>query len=271
MTTDLTTWLVGVRGGKLAVYLGGDAGAPPVVFNHAILTSSAMWHEQFALLVKEGWRVIGVDTRGHGASDPVDSPYSFEDLVADNIAVLDRLEITRAHFVGLSLGGMTGVGLGITHPDRLLSLCLCDMRADAPPAFAASWDERIPLAERQGTAALAVATAERWFGKVFLDAHPQIMLWLTQMIGATSVPGFVGCARAIQGLDYLGEVSRITTPTTLIVGANDSVLPEAMRDIQGRIRGSVFEVIPNAGHLPNIDQRDAFDTVLLRHLRRVAG
>jgi 3-oxoadipate enol-lactonase len=271
MMTDLTLWPVGVRGGKLAVYLGGDAGAPPVVFNHAILTSSAMWREQFGLLVKEGWRVIGIDTRGHGASDPMASPYSFADLVADNIAVLDRLEIARAHFVGLSLGGMTGMGLGLAHPDRLLSLCLCDMRADAPLAFAASWDERIALAERQGTAALAAATAERWFGKAFLEAHPSIAQWLMQIIGVTSVAGFVGCARAIQGLDYLGAVSRITTPTTLIVGANDSVLPEAMRDIHDHIRGSVFEVIPSAGHLPNIDQRDVFDAALLRHLRRVAG
>jgi 3-oxoadipate enol-lactonase len=260
---------VGVDGGQLAVHLGGDAGAPPVIFNHAILTSSAMWREQFALLVKEGWRVIGVDARGHGASDPLDSPYGFSDLVADNIAVLDALKIARAHFVGLSMGGMTGAGLGIAHPDRLLSLCLCDMRADAPPAFAAPWDERIILVERQGTAALAASTAERWFGKVFLDAHPDIAQWLAQMIGATSVPGFVGGARAIQGLDYLGGVARITTPTTLVVGANDSVLPEAMRDIQGRIRGAVLEVIQNAGHLPNVDQRTAFDTVLLRHLRRV--
>jgi 3-oxoadipate enol-lactonase len=252
------------------VHLGGDAGAPPVVFNHAILTSSAMWREQFALLVKEGWRVIGVDARGHGASDPLDSPYGFADLVADNISVLDVLGIARAHFVGLSLGGMTGVGLGVAHPDRLLSLCLCDMRADAPPAFAAPWGERITLAEGQGTAALAATTAERWLGKAFLDAHPGIAQWLVQVIGATSVPGFVGCAHAIQGLDYLGAVPRITTPTTLIVGANDSVLPGAMRDIHGQIRGSVFEVIPNAGHLPNIDQRDAFDAALLRHLRRVA-
>jgi 3-oxoadipate enol-lactonase len=259
-----------VGAGELAVQLSGDADATPVVFNHAILTSSAMWRGQLALLAQEGWQVITVDARGHGASDPLAPPYSFSELVADNIAVLDALGIERAHFVGLSLGGMTGLGLGIAHPDRLLSLCLCDIRADAPPAFAAPWDERIAVAERQGIAALAGPTLERWFGKAFLDAHPDTARWLAQMIGATSVPGFVGCARALQGLDYLRAVVQITTPTTLIVGADDSVLPEAMRDIQSRIDGSVLEIIPAAGHLPNVHQQGAFDAALLRHLRRVA-
>lgn len=270
MTKTLATQRIRVSMGELAVHLMGDAGAPPVLFNHAILTSSSMWREQFPLLVREGWRVISLDARGHGASDPLPPPYSFSELVADNVAVLDALSIERAHFVGLSLGGMTGLGLGLAHPDRFMSLCVCDVRADAPPAFIAPWDERIALAERQGTGALAAPTIQRWFGKAFLDARPDTALWLADMIGVTSVPGFVGCARALQGLDYLDAVVGIATPTTLIVGANDSVLPEAMREIHARISGSVLEIIPGAGHLPNIERRPVFDAALLRHLRRVA-
>jgi 3-oxoadipate enol-lactonase len=75
----------------------------------------------------------------------------------------------------------------------------------------------------------------------------------------------VRCARAIQGLDYLARVSEIALPTTLIVGANDGVLPQAMTEIHGRISGSVLVVIAQAGHLPNIDQPEAFDAVLMRH------
>jgi 3-oxoadipate enol-lactonase len=83
------------------------------------------------------------------------------------------------------------------------------------------------------------------------------------------VEGFVGCARAIQRLDYLPRVSQIQAPTTLIVGANDGPLPQAMADLQKLIPGSVLEVIADAGHLPNIDQPAAFEAALLRHFERV--
>jgi len=178
------------------------------------------------------------------------------------------LQVERAHYVGLSLGGMSGFGLGIDHSDRLLSLCLCDARADAPPAFAAPWDERIAIAQQRGCAALAEATVDRWFGRAFLEAHADIKSRFLEVMAKTSVMGFTGCAQAIQKLDYLRDVGRIQLPVTLIVGANDGPLPQAMRDLQALIPGAVLEVIPGAGHLPNIEQPDAFNAALLRHLSK---
>jgi 3-oxoadipate enol-lactonase len=146
---------------------------------------------------------------------------------------------------------------------------LCDARADAPAAVAAPWEERMQSALREGCASLAVSTTERWFGKPFLEAHPELAQRFRAGVGATTVEGFVGCARAIQRLDYLARVPRIQAPTTLIVGANDGPLPQAMADIHKLIPGSVLDVIPGAGHLPNIDQPAAFDKALLRHFERV--
>ena len=262
-----------VRGaaGDLAVYAQGDPGAPVVVMAHSILSSSMMWMDQAALLSEWGWRVICVDTRGHGGSQAGSAPWTMDDLAADTVAVLDALQIGRAHYVGLSLGGMSGFGLGIRHPDRLLSLCLCDARADAPAAFAAPWDERIEIAQRAGCGALAASTTERWFGKPFLDAHPELAERFRATAAGTSTEGFAGCARAIQKLDYLGDVGHIEAPTTLVVGANDGPLPQAMEHIGSLIPGARLEVIPDAGHLPNIDQHEVFDAVLLRHLQQAEG
>ena len=191
-------------------------------------------------------------------------------LAGDMVTILDAMGIERAHYLGLSLGAMSGFGLAIHHADRLLSLCLCDGRADMPSALGAPWDERIRLAREQGCVALSVSTPERWFGKPFLDANPAIAQQFNSTVAATQVEGFCGCAQAIQGLDYFSQVSAITSPTTLIVGANDGPLPQAMQSLQGLIPGSVLEVIPNAGHLPNIDQPAAFNAALLRHLERVS-
>jgi 3-oxoadipate enol-lactonase len=256
--------------GVVALHVHGDEAAPAILMTHSILSSSMMWEAQAVLLAARGWRVIRADTRGHGASQAPAAPYAMDDLVADTVAVLDALHIERVHYVGLSLGGMSGFGLGIRHADRLLSLCLCDARADAPAAFAAPWDERIAIAREQGCGALAGSTIERWFGKAFVDANPAIAQRFRNVAAATPVKGFEGCARAIQKLDYLRELERIATPTTLIVGANDGPLPQAMQEIQARIPGAALEVIDGAGHLPNIDQPDAFNAALLRHLERVA-
>lgn len=254
---------------EVAVRIAGDAQAPAVLMSHSILSSSFMWEAQADILVERGWRVILADTRGHGDSSAPPAPYAIDDLVADTVAVLDALGLERVHLVGLSLGGMMGFGLGILHPRRVASLVLCDARADMPAELGAVWDQRIETALREGCGALAVSTTERWFGKRFLEAHPALAQRFRDGVARTSVEGFVGCARAIQRLDYLSRVERIAAPTTLIVGANDGPLPEAMAQLKQRVTGSALEVIPDAGHLPNIDQPDAFNAALLRHFARV--
>jgi 3-oxoadipate enol-lactonase len=253
--------------GRLTLRLGGPAGGPAVLLNHSILTSSAIWVRQAVLLAGQGFRVICLDTRGHGASEAPPAPYALDDLAADNVAVLDALGIDRACFIGISLGGMTGLGLALRHAKRLASLCVIAARADAPAPFAAAWDERIDIARSKGVAALAGPTAERWSGRTFLDAHPDLARALLACIGETSAEGFVGCAQAIQGLDYLGEVGRITTPTTLIIGSHDETLLQPMRDLAGLIPGAVLEEIAGAGHLPQLDRPAETEAALMRHLR----
>jgi 3-oxoadipate enol-lactonase len=252
--------------GRLAVQRWGDDAAPAVLMNHSILASSQMWEEQAALLAERGWQVLCLDTRGHGQSEAPQPPYTVADLADDNIAVLDGLGIAKAHFVGLSLGAMTGFGIGIDHADRILSLCLCDGRADTPPAMRGMWEERIVLARAQGCAPLAAGTLERWFSPQFMQQHPERVAPLQAAIEKTSANGFVGAAQAIQALDELGRVSRIKLPTTFIVGANDGPLPQAMRELQALVPGAKLEVIADAGHLPNIDQPEAYNAALLRHL-----
>lgn len=261
-----------VRGhhGDLSIVLQGDPRSKAVVLNHSILSSSVMWEEQAVMLAAEGWRVVRIDTTGHGESPAPAGPVSMDGLAADTVAVLDALGLERAHYVGLSLGGMSGFGLGIHHADRLLSLVLCDARADAPPAFSAPWDDRIALATSLGSCEpLAAPTIERWFGKEFVAAQPFICQRLKSVAATTSVAGFVRCARAIQGLDYLDALKTITVPVTLLVGSNDGLLPAAMQDLHERIPGSVLETVLDAGHLPNIDQPALFNHALNRHLARV--
>lgn len=251
---------------ELAFIDEGDKSHPAVVMTHSILTTGKMWEAQAALLVKNGFRVIRADTRGHGASSSLPAPYSMNDLASDTVAILDALGIAKAHYVGLSLGGMSGFGLGIDFGNRVLSLVLCGTRADMPAAAGAVWNERIDMAVAANSCApLAKPTTERWFTSAFLSANPSAAALFPALITGTSVDGFVGTARAIQGLDYLPRAGQIAVPTTLIVGSNDGPLVDALRGVSSVIKGSKYELIEDAGHLSNIDQPAAFNAALLKH------
>ncbi len=272
MSDPIQTLRVAGPAGELSVTVQGPANGAPVLMAHSILSSGMMWEEQATLLAARGYRVVRADTRGHGASAAPSTPpalCTMADLVADHVAILDALAIPKAHYIGLSLGCMSGFGLGIMHPGRLLSLVLCDGRADMPAAAGAVWPERITAAQAKGCAALAAATVERWFGRAFLDANPATEQRFIAAVSATSVAGFAGCAQAIIALDFLPRVAQITSPTTLIVGANDGPLPGVIQALPAALTGvpggAQVEVIANAGHLPNIDQPAAFNAALVRH------
>lgn len=251
--------------GQIAVHISGPSDGPAVLMNHSILSSSMMWHEQASLLAATGWRVICADTRGHGQSECMTQSCTMDNLVADSLSVLDGLHIQKAHYVGLSLGGMSGIGFGIQHADRLLSMVLCDCRADMPAALGDVWNDRMASAIQDGCQSLANVTTERWFGSEFLAANPATAKAFKDTIGLTQINGFLSCAKAIQGLHYLPQVDQIKVPTSLIAGANDGPLPLAMQAMQQIISGSHLDIIPNAGHLPNIDQTQLFNAALMRH------
>lgn len=262
---------IGVAGpsGMLSARIGGPADGEAVLFCHSILTSSAIWARQAASLAARGFRVVCVDMRGHGLSEAVPGPYAMDDLVADIVTVLDVLELARVHFVGVSQGGMIGFGIGARHQERLASLLVVGARADAPAPFAAAWDDRIALVNSERSVEnLAFPTAERWFGADFLRDHPSVRGALLSCIRQTSAEGFIGCARAIQGLDYISEIPAIRPPAMLAVGEHDALLVQPMRDLQPLFCDCVFEIIPNAGHLPQVDQPQLFSLLLTKHLNQ---
>jgi len=256
-----------VNGIEHHVQLGGPETAPVVMLSHSLASSMVMWNPQLAVL-EQHFRVLRYDVRGHGGSATSPVSYSLDDLAADVVGLLDSLDIQQVHFVGLSMGGMIGQGLGIHHPGRLLSLCLCDTMAQVPAEAQSTWQERIDKAREGGMAALAEATLERWFTAPFRNGQPDQLAPIRQSILETPVEGFVGAAEAIRKLDYLAQLSGIRLPTLVMVGADDTGTPvSAAEAIQQRIPGAQLRVLPNAAHLANIEQSHAFNETLLGFLQ----
>jgi len=166
------------------------------------LTDFGMWDAQVAGFGRH-YRLLRYDARGHGDTQATQGAYSIGLLVEDAVALLDALAIERVHFVCLSMGGMIAQLLASKHPERLLSVSLCDTACRLPPESA--WDERINLALTKGTAAFMQPMTRRWLTPGFYAQHPEIVAKLGAMIAKTSVSGAVGCVEAKRNGVLRGE------------------------------------------------------------------
>jgi 3-oxoadipate enol-lactonase len=255
------------NGHYLNCELTGKAGAPVVMLSHSLGASLAMWEPQRTAL-EPSFQVLTYDMCGHGLSDISGGAYTLEQLAEDALGVMDALNIGRVHFVGLSIGGMIAQALALNHADRLLSLVLCSTSAYLPPPARPIVQERIDLARRQGLGALVDSTLERWFTPLYAKENPKKVNPVRNQFLATSVDGYIGCSEAISQLNFIEQLSKITLPTLILVGAEDPGTPVAASEaIHERIRGSKLAILPSASHLGNIEQAEFFNEHLLEFLK----
>jgi 3-oxoadipate enol-lactonase len=255
--------IVSVNGVDIATSVEGRDGAPWIVLSNSLGANYHSWDDQMSLLT-EHFRVLRYDTRGHGRSSAPAGPYSLEDLTGDVIALMDHYRIGRATFLGLSMGGMTGLGLAINHPDRIARLVCCDARSDAPQPFVDNWTARIASVESAGTMEpIAAFNKERWFTPACIAAHPEVVQKAMDMILKTSTQGYIGCARALQKLDYKRHLGRIACPTLFVCGAQDVASPAAvMEEMTGLVPGAAFERVDPGAHLCSMENPAGFNTVV---------
>ena len=260
------TTKIAANGIEMNYRFDGPADAPVLMMSNSLLTDYGMWDFQMPALAAK-YRVLRYDSRGHGGTQATPGPYSMELLVADVVGLLDALSLRKVHFLGLSMGGMIAQRLAAKHGDRLLSLSLCDTACQMPDT--AAWDSRIALAQAKGTGAFTGPMTERWLTHGYRDAHPEVVAKLGTMISRTAVDGLVGCANAIKTMDHLALLPAIAAPTLVVVGELDVCTPvAAARVLQQGIRGAKLEVIAGAAHLPNVEQTQTFDRIVLDFLSR---
>ena len=237
-----------------------------VMFSHSLGTSLLMWDPQIKAL-RDRYKILCFDTRGHGDSDVPEGAYTLEELADDAVRLLDVLGIERVHWVGLSMGGMIGQAVALNYPERLKSLILCDTAAKVNEEDQPVWQERIDAVLKDGMKALLQPTLERWFTKPFLEKDPPVVELIRKLFLSTPVKGFVGCAEAIRKLNYLDRLSEIRLPTLIMVGEQDMGTPvEVSKEMHNRIVGSELVIIPSAAHLSNLEQPERFNIALLDFL-----
>lgn len=257
--------LINLDGRRIYYDLSGPGDAPVVCFTHSLASDGGMWAEQLPLLLNAGYRVLRLDMRGHGGSDPVDGDYTMTALADDVAAALDFLGIAKVQFIGLSIGGMIGQAFAINHGDKLVSAMLCDTMPATPEGADGAWGPRVDAVRGANSVApLADGTMERWFTPAFKPRNEMRYREIHATVAGTTAAGFLGCAAAILNFDFVPQLPSVKTPTLVVCGSDDEGTPPAgNKKIAELIPGARYEEIADARHFPNVEHPEVFNRLMM--------
>lgn len=239
----------------------GKENAPTLVFANSLGTDFRIW-EKMANDLSNDYRLVFYDKRGHGLSESTPQPYKLSDHVNDLAALLGHLNVADAVIVGLSVGGMIAQALASDHPHLVRALVLCDTAHKI--GTDAMWNDRINAVNANGIPSLAETIMLRWFTPDYRSPENPDYIGYTNMLNRTPVDGYAGTCAAVRDADLTASTSALNLPVLCLVGDQDgSTPPDLVREMASLIKGSRFEVIKDAGHIPCIEQPSA-TTALIR-------
>lgn len=254
-------------GVRLYWKLDGSVDAPTLILLNSIGTDMGLWDTTLPALLPH-FRVLRIDTRGHGASDAPEGDYTLPQLAADVVAAMEAAGIPHAAIAGVSLGGMIAMQMALDFPDRVEALALVCTSAhmDVP-----SWNTRVETVRAQGTQAIAELAMGRFLSPGFVRTHPAIAQGLRGSLVAMADAGYAGCGAAIRDMQLAERLPAIAVPTLIVAGDRDTSTPfvghgEHLADA---IPGA--EVIHlDSSHLPPIESPAALGGALIRFLADTA-
>ncbi|QQN73541.1 3-oxoadipate enol-lactonase [Croceicoccus sp. YJ47] len=199
----------------------GAADRAPLVLLNSIGTDMGLWEACLPHLLPD-FRVLRIDTRGHGASDAPDGDYTLSTLARDVVAAMDAAGIAQARIAGVSLGGMIGMQLALDHPDRVAGLSLictsATMDRDA-------WQTRVDMVRSEGMDAIADLAMGRFLDPAFVASHPEIAESIRGGLLTMDPAGYAGAGCAIRDMELAGRLNEIAAPTLVVTGMQDLSTP----------------------------------------------
>jgi 3-oxoadipate enol-lactonase/4-carboxymuconolactone decarboxylase len=256
------------QGVRLYWRADGAPDRPPLLLLNSIGSDMSLWDGVVPRLVRR-WRILRMDTRGHGASDAPAGDYELDSLAADAAAVMDAAGADKAAVCGLSLGGMIAMTLALNDPGRVGALvCACT----SPRMDAAAWSWRIDTVRRLGMAGVADMAIGRFFSEDFARARAEVVASVRAGLLAMSAQGYAGCGAAIRDMAIDDRLAEIRAPTLVIVGAKDVSTPFAGHGerLAAAIPGAEVVRLQTA-HLACLEDPGAFAGALSAFLDRLAA
>jgi 3-oxoadipate enol-lactonase len=260
-----------VRGATVN-YLDSGGDGLPVLLLHAFPLNSGMWEPQIDALGSR-YRLVAPDLRGFGGSDVPEDPaeYSMDAYADDLKALLDHLGIEKVVLCGLSMGGYVSFSFLRRHGDMVRALVLADTRAGADTPEGIAGRKRMQQQVRkEGTSGVIQTLCENLLTHMTTQRKPDVTARARELMDNPAA-GFIGALEAIKNRpDSTADLEDISVPVLVIVGEQDGVTPpDAAREMHERIEGSIFVVIPDAGHLSNLETPEVFTGALTEFLEGI--
>ena len=245
----------------------------PVVLGHSFLCTGDMWREQIHAL-KHRYRFINPDFRGHGRSSPVRWPFTLYDAVDDVVGVLDALNIERAVWCGLSVGGMVALRAALTVPDRVSAIIIMDSDAGAERWLRKLKYRLMGVGTRTvGISPFLSPICKMMFGATTRKNNPALVDEWRHVFAEFDVPSALRGLHAVVERDsVVDRLAQISVPALVVVGQEDKSLPLALsQQIHQGLPDSKLVEIPKAGHLSALEQPEPINAALEEFLGTISN
>jgi 3-oxoadipate enol-lactonase len=248
---------------RINYLMEGPEGAPVVVLLNSIATDLSVW-DAVASQLRDSFRVLRYDPRGHGATTSVEGPQSIAMLAHDLLALLDGLGLAQVSLCGLSLGAMVAMHIATVHPQRVHKLVLCNTAPQVGPPD--GWDARAAAVREQGMAAVRPAVLTRWLSPGFCADDADGAARIVGMALRSDAAGYIGACAAIRDMDQRATIGAISAPTLVVVSTADiATAPAEGRQMAAAIAGASCVELPG-GHLSNVEQAQQLATQIASFL-----
>jgi 3-oxoadipate enol-lactonase len=257
--------LLPFAGHRLYYDLVGPDDGPVVCITHSLASDGGSWAEQVPALLQAGFRVLRLDMRGHGGSEPVTGDYTMSQLAGDVASVIEALGFARVHYIGLSIGGMIGQAFALEYRQKLISALWCDTLPASPPGATDIWGPRMKaVREAHSLEPIAEASMDRYLSPAFKAKNLSRWKQLHDTVVGTSPAGYLGCSAAILDFDFVPRLPSVKLPVLVVCGEHDAGTPAAEnRRLAGLVPGARYEEIAGMRHFPNVEAPDAFNRIML--------
>ena len=265
-----------------------DPTAPVVVLSNSILVNWTIWDRFvdafFSRKENQRYRVVRYLTRGRRSASG-EQPVNVDVLASDLATLLEALRVPpkAARLIGVSLGGVTVLNTSLLFPERVGAFIACDTNSSAPESNRKAWGDRVAICEQEGSVdpdtkepivgeQLAEMTTRRWFVPESYETQPEVLAPVKEAVRTNSLKGFAHSVQALCAYDIRDRIANATVPGLFVAGANDGVLPQTMQKMAADLCGGAeMKIIDKAGHLPMVEQPEAFAKVVTEFLGKIDG
>jgi pimeloyl-ACP methyl ester carboxylesterase len=257
-----------VRSGDTRIYYEITGEGTPIVFLHGFSLDRRMWNEQIEFF-SNNYKVVTYDARGHGKSEAPETGYAREDRACDLLNLANELNLGKFHLVGLSMGGGDALNFAIDHQERLLSLTLVG-------SVVSGW---IPKQKFRDFTSIArekgIENARTLFIRSSLinydNRNPEVKRKLENMMADFSGKPWLDKMKGKYPIrDDLRLSALLYIPTLIIAGQNDIFFRPLAEELSQKIMTSRLEILPNIGHMANMEAPEEFNNSLNRFLEEIS-